>query len=83
MLRRWFDENSPDLGARTQDMLFIFKDERREAGLFSSNPERTRHLLPVDIVTKCLKWATLRLISRLATGKNWGANAATLIENAP
>lgn len=64
-------------------MLFIFKDDRRGAGLFSSNPARTCQLLSVDIVAKCLKWDTLRRIVRLATGKRWDANAATLIENAP
>ena len=63
-LWRWFARIDPVLGTRTQDMLGIFQDERRETGSILANPQRTAHGSRPDVVAKSLKWRTLRRFSR-------------------
>ncbi len=63
-LWRWFSGIDPVLGARTQDMGGICKDERRETGSIPVNPQRTVQGSRPDVVAKSLKWRTLRRFSR-------------------
>ena len=56
----------------------IFDDERRVRGAIWSNPRGTRPIWPLDVVAKGLKWATLRRLSRLASGQMGHANAITM-----
>jgi hypothetical protein len=61
----------------------IFDDERRETGAIWANPEGTRPIWPADCVAKSLKWATLRRLSRLATGQIGHADTTTIIVTTP
>jgi hypothetical protein len=54
-----------------------------EAGPILSNPEGTRPILPVDVTLSCLKGATHRRRSTLATNKMGHAGTATLIDRRP
>ena len=64
-------------------MLGIFDDEWRETEQIWANPCGTRPLSSLDVVAKCLKWPTLRRISRRARNERGHANAQVNLSPQP
>ena len=68
---------------RRQDMPLHIQRRMRELRTIFIKSLRTRSLFPLSITKKCLKWATLRRVFWLVSGKRERADAATLILNRP
>ncbi len=61
----------------------IFKDEWRENGPNSSNPERTGRICPLDVTLSGLKWTALQRRSKLANEQMRPASTTTLTVHRP
>ncbi|MDN3718959.1 hypothetical protein QW131_06405 [Roseibium salinum] len=64
-----------------KDMPGIFDEHGPILGRSHANPFGTRPISPLDVVAKCLKWATLLRISRLA--RNEMGLAGTMVKSSP